>query len=90
MKYEDCSSPESKKQEGLWEFSRLKIYEKWPPEIRMLVYQKNTAILPSSVEYSFEVCDHELRVKTVYLHGFSIVTLSCLNEGMEKWMVGLR
>lgn len=53
----------------------------------MLVYQKNTIILPSSFEYPFEVCDHELKVKTVCLHDFSVVTLNYQSAGMEKLMV---
>lgn len=38
-------------------------------------------------EYPFEVCDHALKEKTVFWHGFSIVTVNYLSVGMENRMV---
>lgn len=59
-----------------------------PQNIGMLVYQK-TAILSSSFEYNFEVCDHEFKVKTVWFTWLShsnIELLECKYGEMDGWI----
>lgn len=74
----------ARSRKGYRSFKDKKGYRKVASELWMLVYQKHTVVFLSCFEYPFEVCDHALKEKTVFWHGFSIVTVNYLSVGMEN------